>query len=105
MELATRLTPGPRVLRVFFDHGHEWPLWESGTDKNTMEPSDYGFSEELIELLRRWHRAWEPVASFDIGQPVAEPTEHDRKELQSLRRQAIAVIKREVPPDVEVKAK
>lgn len=104
MESPARRTSGPRVLRLFFDHGHQWPLWESGTDKYTMEPSDYGFSEELTELLRRWYAAWEPVADFDIGQPVAEPSEQARDELQSLRRQAIVVIKREVPPDVEVQA-
>lgn len=104
MEPPTRLAPGPRVLRVFFDHGHQWPLWESGTDKYAMEPSDYGFSTELTELLRRWHAAWEAVANFDIGQPVVEPSEGDRNELQSLRRQAIAAITREVPLDVGVKA-
>lgn len=104
MARPTRLTPGPRVLRVFVDHGHRWPLWESGTDKYAMEPSDYGFSEELVELLRRWHAVWEPVANFDIGQRVAEPSEQDRRELQSLEHQAIAVIRREMPSDVEVKA-
>lgn len=104
VEPPTRRAPGPRVLRVFFDHGHQWPLWESGTDKYTMEPSDYGFSEELTELLRRWHAAWESVADFDIGQPVAEPSEQDRNELRSLRCQTIAVIRCEVPPGVEVRA-
>ncbi|MFD1722929.1 hypothetical protein [Amnibacterium endophyticum] len=69
-----------------------------------MEPSDYGFSEELIDLLRRWHVLWERVASFDIGEPVPEPSAADRPELKSLKRLAVAVIKREVPPDVQVRA-
>lgn len=102
MEPPARRVPGRRVLRVFFDFGHEWPLWESGTEKYTMEPSDYGFSDELTELLRRWYRAWVATADFDIGQTSTEPSEEDRAALMSLRRQAIAVIRREVPSDVHV---
>lgn len=102
MEPPARRVPGPRVLRVFFDFGHEWPLWESGTDKYTMEPSDYGFSEELTDLLRRWYVAWAVAADFDIGRTSAVPSEEDRAELVSLRRQAIAVIRREVPRDFQV---
>lgn len=93
------------MLRVFFDFGHEWPLWESGTEKYAMEPSDYGFSEELTDLLRRWRAAWERVAPFDFGEPSAELDAQDQAEEQSLRRQAIAVIEREAPSDVEVKAR
>lgn len=87
---------------MFFDFGHEWPLWESGTDKYTMEPSDYGFSEELTELLRRWYLAWAATADFDIGQTSADPSEEARAALVSLKRQAIVVIRREVPSDVQV---
>lgn len=69
-----------------------------------MEPSDYGFSTELTDLLRRWYAAWERTAAFDSGQPVREPSEQDRREFQFLRRQALAVIQREVPSDVVVQA-
>jgi hypothetical protein len=100
MEPPARRTSGPRVLRVFFDLDHEWPLWESGTYKYTMEPSDYGFSEELTNLLRRWRAAWARMSYFDIGQPK----EQDLAELRSPRRQAVAVIKREVPPGLQVRA-
>jgi hypothetical protein len=64
-------------MRVFIDPWHEWPVWETG-DKYVMEPSDYGFSDELTDLLRRWHDAWEPVASFDIGQ-IEEPPDPERE--------------------------
>ena len=102
MELPARRAPGTRVLRVFFDFGHDWPLWESGTEKYAMEPSDYGFSKELTDLLRRWYLAWSATASFDLGQTSVAPSEEDHAELVSLRRQAIAVIHRETPPDVQV---
>ncbi len=104
MEPPTRRAQGPRVLRVFFDHCHQWPLWESGTEQYAMEPSDYGFSDELTELLRRWHAAWESLVDFDVGQPAAAAAQQDHDELRSLRRQAIAVISCEVPADVEVRA-
>lgn len=99
-----QIAPGPRVLRVFFDHGHEWPLWETGTWKYTMEPTDYGFSAELIDLMRRWYEAWYPIASYDIDQPVPEPTDADRAREADLERQVVAVIRREIPPDVTVDA-
>ncbi len=102
MTPPSRSAPAPRVLRVFFDFGHRWPLWESGTKKYTMEPSDYGFSAELTEILRRWHAAWEPIADFDIGQTDQEPSAEDRAACLALQRQAVALIRREVPADVEV---
>lgn len=90
------------MLRVFFDHGHEWPLWETGTWKYAMEPVDYGFSPQLTELMRRWYERWHPIADFDIGQPVAEPSVEDRETEARLRRQVVAVVEREVPDDVTV---
>lgn len=98
------MSPGPRVLRVFFDFGHSWPLWESGTHKLAMEPSDYGFSGELTSLLARWFALWEPIASFDIGQPVPTPTEQDRETEGTLAWQAVATIRNELPADVDLDA-
>lgn len=92
-----------RELRVFFDHGHQWPLWEAG-DKVAMEPSDSGFPPELIELLRRWHDAWEPIADFDIGQTGEPPAPGSRAALEALANQALAAIHAEIPPDVSVDA-
>jgi hypothetical protein len=70
-----------RVIRVFPDWGHEWPLWEDSSPTRestyTMEPSDYGLSEVLTAELRRWYYDWERcVRPFDrpswIGPPTAE---------------------------------
>jgi hypothetical protein len=90
-----------RELRVFFDHGHQWPPWEAG-DKVAMEPSDYGFSPELTALLRRWHDAWEPIADFDIGQTDEPPAPGSRAALEALAHQALAAIHAEIPLDVTV---
>jgi hypothetical protein len=90
-----------RMLRVFFDHGHRWPLWEVG-DTTAMEPSDYGFSIRLTELLQRWHEAWEPIADFDIGQPVDPPPPGARDELGALGREALKLIRHEVPADIRI---
>lgn len=53
------LPDGRRVIRVFPDHCHRWPLWESFTDQYTMEPSDYGLSVALSDGLRAWYDEWE----------------------------------------------
>lgn len=53
------LPDGRRVIRVFPDHGHRWPLWENFTDKYAMEPSDYGLSESIADQLRAWYDEWE----------------------------------------------
>lgn len=91
-----------RALRISFDWGHRWPLWESGTDKYAMEPSDYGFSPELVDTLRQWHDAWVPVADFDIGEMSERPTTEQYERLQLLRKAALAQILREAPQDVVV---
>ncbi|MHA7269183.1 hypothetical protein [Arthrobacter sp. HLT1-20] len=52
-----------RVIRMFPDYGHRWPLWENttaqGQTKYTMEPSDFGLSESLTLRLRTWYDAWD----------------------------------------------
>lgn len=53
------LPDGRRVIRVFPDHGHRWPLWENFTDHYTAEPSDYGLSPLLSDGLRAWYDEWE----------------------------------------------
>ena len=45
-------------IRFFLDWGHAHPLWESFTDKYTMEPGDYGISPQLAHRLRDWARFW-----------------------------------------------
>lgn len=92
-----------RVLRIFFDHGHRWPLWESGTAKYAMEPSDFGFSPELAALLARWHRAWEHIADFEIGQTDVPPTAEERQAEADLQRRSIEGIRRELPPGVDLR--
>ncbi len=93
--------PG-RVLRVFFDWGHPWPLWESGTDKYAMEPADYGYSPELVQLLREWQRAWVPVADFNIGETQEPPTREQYEHYETLSRRALARIREETPTDVAI---
>ena len=61
-----------RVLRVFPDYGHPWPLWENFTAKYSMEPADYGLSPETTELMRRWYDFWEehfdPFGGWDTAE-------------------------------------
>lgn len=53
------LPDGRRVIRVFPDHGHRWPLFENFTDQYAMTPSDSGLSERLTGGLRKWYDEWE----------------------------------------------
>lgn len=52
-----------RVIRMFPDYGHRWPLRENSTaeqlTKYTMEPADFGLTQSLTLRLRIWHDAWD----------------------------------------------
>lgn len=75
-----------REIRFFSDWGPKYPLWETGTDKYTMEPSDYGLSSELAEALRSYTQFWnehfiEADVSFEwdsIANQTAFEAEGDR---------------------------
>lgn len=58
-----------RLIRVFPDYGHEWPLWENTTATHdygyTMSPSDYGLSSELTDRIRAWYDFWDEHQDFD----------------------------------------
>ena len=46
-------------IRFFVDWGHNYPLWESFTDKYVMEPDDYGISLQIGQRLNEWSRFWQ----------------------------------------------
>lgn len=48
-----------RTIRVFPDVGHEWPLWEPGSDIYAIGPEDLPISEGLAGDLRVWYDDWE----------------------------------------------
>ncbi len=48
-----------RRIRFFVDWGHNYPLWESSTDKYAMDPDDYGISLQLGQRLNAWSRLWQ----------------------------------------------
>ncbi|MBG0741496.1 hypothetical protein IV500_19210 [Paeniglutamicibacter antarcticus] len=60
-----------RVLRLFPDYGHRWPLWENSTaerpTKYTMEPADFGLSQCLTERLRIWFDVWDAENLYENG--------------------------------------
>lgn len=101
-EAQTRPDAEGRVLRVFFDWGHVWPLWESGSDKLAMEPTDYGYSTELTDLLRRWQTAWMPVADFNMGETEDPPSATQYDLYEQFGKQALEGILRETPLGVAV---
>ncbi|KQZ84528.1 hypothetical protein ASD56_11305 [Microbacterium sp. Root166] len=56
------IPPERRVIRLFPDHGHPWPLWENSTPTwevgYTTSPDMYGLSAELTEDLSGWYAFW-----------------------------------------------
>ncbi|PYI66468.1 hypothetical protein CVV68_14375 [Arthrobacter livingstonensis] len=60
-----------RVIRLFPDYGHRWPLWENSTaerpTKYTMEPADFGLSQNLTSRLRTWYDAWDAEVLYEYG--------------------------------------
>ena len=61
--------PARRVIRLFPDYGHRWPLWENSTpghpSKYTMEPDDFGLSETLTDRLRASYDAWHAETLYE----------------------------------------
>jgi hypothetical protein len=55
-----------RVIRVFPDLGHRWPLWESA-GAVTVTPSELGLSAELESRMRTWHDFWEIHHHWERG--------------------------------------
>lgn len=60
-----------RVIRLFPDYGHRWPLWENSTaerpSKYTMEPADFGLSQDLTDRLRAWYDVWDAEDLYENG--------------------------------------
>lgn len=60
-----------RVIRLFSDDGHRWPLWENSAAERpttyTREPADCGPSHSLALRLRTWHNAWDAENLHDSG--------------------------------------
>jgi len=58
-----------RMIRMFPDYGHRWPLWESSTaespTKYTMEPTDFELSQHLTQRLRSWYDTWDAENLFE----------------------------------------
>jgi len=58
-----------RLIRVFPDYGHEWPLWGNSTATHdyayAMSPSDYGLSSKLTDRIRAWYDFWVEHQDFD----------------------------------------
>lgn len=90
----------PRTIRFFHDFGHEWPLWESGTDKYTMEPDDYGLSDQLVALLRRCNTLWLEYAD---GLLSGRPEPGSEARWREASDEALRLLRREVADQADVR--
>lgn len=68
-----------RQIRFFPDYWRRYPLWENGTDKYTMDPSDYDLSESLATRLEAWMTHWEDNFSPDHGWRSPKAKEESRR--------------------------
>lgn len=92
-----------REVRVFHDFNAPWPLWESGTDKYSMDPEDYDLSQESIDLMRRSTRLYEegiqpPDYDWVSPEKLHEYLDVMRQVVAQLRMElaGVAVVKDEV---------
>lgn len=88
-----------RVVRFMFDYGHVWPLWEDGTDKYAMEPTDYGLSPELTGRLQACYEYWEAHRNLDGQWDAPE----NRQRWHAETDQAIATLRWEVSDLADVR--
>lgn len=87
-----------RRIRFLFEWGHPWPLWESGTDKYTMEPEDYGLSSELTDRLRKVYEYWQRHCDTGSGWDSPE----NRATWFAESRQVLTLLRREVADFADV---
>lgn len=74
------------LVRVFPDHGAEWPVWgRRGTGRQALlSPAHFpGLPADLVEDLTNWQRRWEtespePGADRPHSQAAARQAELDR---------------------------
>lgn len=82
-----------------FDHGQQWPLWETDADDGpTMEPADYGLSPQLTERLRLVTEFWQRHFHYETGWDSAEHFAAWKADTS----QALAVLRREVADIADV---
>lgn len=60
-------------IRIFPDHGPEWPLWDVDFD-TTACPNDYGLSKRLSDRLLCWKGIWQERADFYLKSSGTWPT-------------------------------
>ncbi len=87
-----------RTIRFLFDCWHPWPLWESSSEKYTMEPADYQLSTELTELLRLSYEVWADHFHHENGWDSPEA----QRRWVEVSQQAFSVLRREVADFAEV---
>lgn len=81
-----------RIVRVFHDYGSPWPLWESGSDKYAMDPTDYHLSANLTAILRECGELFE---THNV--PVDGWTSHERRQQYlNLMREAVDQLRAEL---------
>ncbi|MHA7268712.1 hypothetical protein [Arthrobacter sp. HLT1-20] len=60
-----------RIIRLFPDCGHQWPLWENCTaerpTKYTMDPAGFRLSQNLTHRLRTWYDVWDAEKLYESG--------------------------------------
>lgn len=63
------LPNGLRVIRLFPEWGHGWPLWESFTDRYRLSGADLGLSDPLGDALYEWNELWQ---GRELDDPLPE---------------------------------
>ena len=56
-----------RLIRMFPDWGHYWPLWEDGGQNYALTPTDLNLSRSLASGLEAWMKLWRTSFSPERG--------------------------------------
>ncbi|WP_432507607.1 hypothetical protein [Kineococcus arenarius] len=88
----------PVALRVMAEWGVQDPVWDSDVDHmGTVDPGEFGASDELVGQLRRWNERYNALGRTDYRWPDAEQERAWRDEGLGLAYQ----LQNELP-DVEI---
>ena len=88
-----------RIVRIFPDHGHPWPLWDPAAGY-TASPDTYGLSAGLTEALAKWYLAWEAA----VGSGDGWPTDLQRMDWERQGDELVVWLTRELWDVAEVRA-
>ncbi|WP_153038810.1 hypothetical protein [Rathayibacter tanaceti] len=64
---SARRSSAWRVLNIFPEWGHDWPIWEAGVSHDGSDADDLELPASLRQEISEWYREWAEKTRPMIG--------------------------------------